>query len=132
MGKQGIRKKEEGKSLSMSEKKDLKDRTWKFAIRCVKLCKSLPNTYEGRHFGGQLLRSSTSVAANYRATQLSQSKKTFIAKLSIALEEADECILWLEFIIAEKLLKEENVQPLLDEAKEITKILAKSRISARK
>ncbi|MAD52365.1 MAG: four helix bundle protein [Candidatus Marinimicrobia bacterium] len=113
------------------KKNDLKERTWNFAFRCIKLCKSLPNNYEGRHFGGQLLRSSTSVAANYRASQLSQSKKTFIAKLSIALEEADESTLWMEFIIADNLLSKEKVQPLLDEAIEITKILAKSRNTAR-
>ncbi|MCH7612557.1 MAG: four helix bundle protein [Candidatus Marinimicrobia bacterium] len=116
----------------MAKGGDMKDRTWKFALRCIKLCKSLPNTYEGRHFGGQLLRSSTSVAANYRASQLSQSKKTFIAKLSIALEESDESALWMEFIIADNLLEEEKVKPLLDEANEITNILAKSRITARK
>ncbi len=115
----------------MAKSGDLKDRAWKFALRCIKLCKSLPNTYEGRHFGGQLLRSSTSVAANYRASQLSQSKKTFIAKLSIALEEADESALWMEFIIADNLLDEKIVKPLLLEAYEITKILAKSRITAR-
>lgn len=73
----------------MAKSSDLKDRTWKFALHCIKLCKSLPNTYEGRHFGGQSLRSSTSVAANYRASQLSQYHKTFIAKISIALEEAN-------------------------------------------
>ncbi len=73
----------------MGKEYDLKERTWKFAIRCIKLCKSLPNTYEGRHYSGQLLRSSTSVASNYRAAQLGQFKKTFIAKLSIALEEAE-------------------------------------------
>ncbi|MBN4080912.1 four helix bundle protein [Caldithrix abyssi] len=115
----------------MAKKSDIKDRTWKFALRCIKLCEALPSTYQGRHFGGQLLRSSTSVATNYRASQLAQSHKTFIAKISIALEEADESALWMDFIIADKLLEEEKVKSLLDEANEITKILAKTRITAR-
>jgi len=110
----------------------MKKRTWDFAHRCIKLTKALPNSFEGRHFGGQLLRSSTSVAANYRAAQLAQSHKTFIAKISIALEEADESVLWMEFIIADKLLEKEKVQPLMNEGNEITKILAKMRITARK
>ncbi|MBC8346444.1 MAG: four helix bundle protein [Candidatus Marinimicrobia bacterium] len=80
----------------------MKKRTWKFALRCIKLSKALPNSYEGRHFGGQLIRSSTPVAANYRASQLAQSHKTFIAKIRISLEEADESVLWMEFIIADK------------------------------
>lgn len=115
----------------MAKKGDMKDRTWEFALRCIKLCKALPDTYEGRHFGGQLLRSSTSVAANYRASQLAQSHKTFIAKISIALEEADESALWMEFIIADKLSEEEKVKFLLDEANAITRIMAKMRITAR-
>jgi len=61
--------------ISMAKSGDFKDQTWKFALRCIKLCELLPNTYEGRHFGGQLLRSSASVTVNYRASQLSQSKK---------------------------------------------------------
>ena len=92
---------------------------------------ALPETPLGKHIGGQLIRCSTSVAANYRATCLSQSNASFVAKLSIVLEEADEAAFWLEFIIDEKLLKENLVELLLKEAEELTKIFAASRKTAR-
>ncbi len=106
--------------------KELKLRTKKFAHRCVKLAVALPNTYLGNHIKGQLIRASTSVAANYRATCLAQSKAAFIAKISIVLEEADESAFWLEFIIDELLLKDELVRPLFNEATELTAIFTKS------
>jgi four helix bundle protein len=74
-----------------------------------------------------LIRCSTSVAANYRATCIAQSTKSFIAKLSIVIEEADESIFWLEFVKDEKLLKVELVNPLLEESKELTAIFIASR-----
>jgi four helix bundle protein len=67
---------------------------------------------------------------NYRATCLSQSKASFVAKISIVLEEADETAFWLEFIKDEKLLKKNLVEPLLKEAGELTKIFASSRMTA--
>jgi len=111
-------------------REELAERTKKFAHRCVKLALALPETALGRHIQGQLIRCSTSVAANYRATCLSQSKASFVAKLSIALEEADETAFWLEFIIDEKLLKKNLVEPLLKEASELTAIFASSRKTA--
>ena len=68
----------------------LTKRTKEFAHRCVKLAMALPETALGKHIRGQVIRCSTSVAANYRATCLSQSKPSFIAKISIVLEETDE------------------------------------------
>jgi four helix bundle protein len=91
---------------------------------------ALPDTALGRHIQGQVIRCSTSVAANYRAACLSQSKPSFTAKLSIVLEEADETAFWLEFIVDENLLKENMVNPLLQEAKELTAIFASSRKTA--
>ncbi len=111
---------------------ELKKRTKTFAHRCVKLSLTLPNTYLGNHIKGQLIRSSTSTASNYRSACIAQSKASFISKLSIALEEADESFFWLEFIIDEKLLKPKLVEPLLNEAKELTSILVSSRKTARK
>ena len=81
------------------DEKELKKRTKDFAHRCVKLALALPRTQLGKHIANQLIRCSTSVAANYRAACLAQSKASFTAKLSIALEEADESAFWLEFII---------------------------------
>jgi four helix bundle protein len=112
------------------DREELTERTKKFAHRCVKLAIALPETALGRHIRGQIIRSSTSVAANYRATCLSQSKASFIAKISIVLEEADETAFWLEFIIDEKLLKNNHVEPLLKEAGELTAIFASSRKTA--
>ncbi|MDH3879023.1 MAG: four helix bundle protein [Desulfobacterales bacterium] len=111
-------------------REELTERTKKFAHRCVKLAMALPESPLGRHLQGQVIRCSTSVAANYRATCLSQSKASFIAKMSIVLEEADESAFWLEFIIDEKLLKENMVKPLLKEANELTAIFASSRKTA--
>ncbi len=106
---------------------DLKKRTKVFAHRCVRLALSLPNTKLGQHIKGQLIRSATSVAANYRATCLAQTPKAFIAKISIPIEEADESYFWIEFIIDEKLQTSDKCMPLLREAGEITAILVASR-----
>ncbi len=110
---------------------ELKNRTKKFAHRAVKLASALPTNQLGRHIAGQLIRCATSVSANYRAVCLAQSMASFISKLSIVLEEADECAFWLEFIIDEGLLKMEVVEPLLAEAIELTAIFFSSRKTAR-
>ena len=111
---------------------DLKLRTKIFAHRCVKLALSLPNTYLGNHIKGQLIRASTFVAANYRATCLAQTKASFISKISIVIEETDESNFWLEFIIDEKIIKEKVVIPSLNEASELTSIFIASRKTAQK
>lgn len=111
---------------------ELKRRTKDFAHRCVRLAMALPNTQFGNHLRGQLIRCSTSVASNYRAACISQSKASFISKLSIVIEEADESYFWLEFIIDEKLLRNNLVEPLLKEANELTAIFITSRKTARK
>jgi four helix bundle protein len=111
-------------------REELTERTKEFAHRCVKLALALPETALGKHLRGQVIRCSTSVAANYRATCLSQSKASFVAKLSVVLEESDETAFWLEFIIDEKLLKKNLVEPLLKEAEELTAIFASSRKTA--
>lgn len=96
------------------------------------MCMALPNSILGRHVQGQLIRSSTSVAANYRAACIAQSKAGFISKLSIVIEESDESSFWLEFIIDEELLPKEKVAPLLKESEELTAIFFSSRNTARK
>jgi four helix bundle protein len=112
------------------DREELIIRTKEFAHRCVKLATALPETPLGKHIRRQLIRCSTSVAANYRATCISQSKASFVAKISIVLEETDESAFWLEFIIDEKLLKKNLVEPLLKEAGELTAIFASSRMTA--
>ncbi len=111
---------------------ELKQRTKEFAHRCVKLAMALPNTPLGIHIQGQLIRCSTSVASNYRASCIAQSKASFVSKLSIVIEEADESIFWLEFIIDENLLKKRLVESLMKEAEELTAIFITSRKTARR
>ena len=109
---------------------DLKKRTKEFALRILKLVEALPNTVQVKTIGGQLVRAGTSVGSNYRAACRGRSRAEFIAKLGIVEEEADESAFWLELIIEGSLLKGCLVQPLLDEANELTRIAAKSRVTA--
>ena len=109
---------------------DLKQRTKVFSHNCVKLALQLPNTYLGNHIKGQLIRCGTSVGANYRATCIAQSKRSFIAKISIVIEEVDESHFWIEFMIDEGLLSREICNSLLKEADELTRIFISSRKTA--
>lgn len=114
-------------------KEQLKTRTKVFAHNCVKITKSLPNTYLSNHVRGQLIRCSTSVAANYRATCIAQSKPSFIAKISIVIEEVDESNFWLEFALDENLIEKNIIENLLKESTELTSIFMASRkIASRK
>ncbi|MEK6615612.1 MAG: four helix bundle protein [Bacteroidota bacterium] len=108
-------------------KEELKKRTKDFAHRCVKLALALPNTILGNHLRGQLIRCSTSTAANYRAVCLAQSKASFASKISIVIEEVDESNFWLEFITDESLLPKEKILPLFKESSELTSIFVASR-----
>ena len=109
---------------------DLKKRTKEFALRILKLVSALPDTVQGKTVGGQLVRSGTSVSSNYRAACRGRSRAEFISKLGIVEEEADESAFWLELIIEGELLKQQAVQPLLNEANELTRIIARSRVTA--
>jgi four helix bundle protein len=106
--------------------KELKDRTKQFALRVMKLVDSLPHTAAGRAIGNQLVRSGTSVGANYRASCRSRSKAEFVAKIGTVTEEADESAFWLELIMDGGLLKPELVLPLHQEAEELTAIFTAS------
>lgn len=109
---------------------DLKKRTKLFALRVLKLVAALPKTIAGRAIAGQLVRSGTSVAANYRASCRARSKAEFISRLGVVEEEADESALWLELIIEGGLMKPSLVKPLWVEANELTAIMTSSRKSA--
>ena len=99
---------------------ELKNRTKVFAHRCVKLALSLPKNALRNHLSGQLIRSSTSVPANYRAACLAQLKKSFAAKISIVLEEPDESYFWIEFNFDENIISKRLAGELLKEANELT------------
>jgi four helix bundle protein len=96
-----------------------------------KISGALPENLLGRTIGGQLLRAGTSVGANYRKAFRGRSKAEFIANLGTVEEEADESAFWMELIIESELMKKQLVEDLLQEANEITKIMAKSRITAK-
>jgi four helix bundle protein len=109
---------------------ELKERTKQFALRIMRLVDALPRTPKGRALASQLVRSGMSVAANYRAACRGRSRAEFIAKLGTVEEEADETVLWLELIVADKILSEKKILPLLNEANELVAIMAASYISA--
>lgn len=111
---------------------ELKARTKEFAHRCVRLSLAMPKTYLSHHLCGQLVRCSTSVAANYRATCRAQTKAVFISKISIVIEEVDEALFWLEFILEEKLIRPKLIEMLLKEADELTAIFTAARKTAQK
>jgi four helix bundle protein len=111
---------------------DLKARTEKFALRVVKVVRSLPQSAEGRLVGNQLLRSGTSVAANYRAVCRARSRPEFLAKLAIVIEEADETAFWLEFLVDAGLITAAKLQDLISEANQLVAIFNASRTTAKK
>jgi len=98
-----------------------------FALRSLRLVDHLPRTMSGRAIGNQLVRSATSVGANYRAACRSRSRAEFAAKLGVVAEEADESVYWLELISEGKLLPEAKVEDLLKEANELTAIFTSAR-----
>jgi four helix bundle protein len=111
---------------------DLQGRTKRFALEIVKFFQSLPKSEEGRVLGKQLLRSGTSIAANYRAAGRSRSKTEFIAKLGIVIEEADETMMWLELLSEAGIAPEARVRPLLNETDQLLRIFVAARQTARR
>lgn len=92
---------------------DLKQRTKQFGLRVIRLVESLPSTSTARTIGNQLLRSGMSVGANYRAACRGKSKADFIAKAGISLEEADECMYWMEVLQEAGIVSAEKLKELM-------------------
>jgi len=103
-------------------REELIERTMCFAVRVLTLVEALPRAIAGRTIANQLARSGTSVAANYRAAIRGKSRADFANKINICLEEADECACWIELAKRKGLLTPRRLQPLLDEAIELTRI----------
>lgn len=97
----------------------------------IHLCKQLPNTSECRVIRNQLLRSATSVGANYRAACHARSRKDFIAKLALVEEEADESQFWLELLDELEIEASYQISELRDEAHQLTAIIVASKKTAR-
>ncbi len=110
---------------------ELKERTKQFALRVMHLVDAPPKSVKARAIANQIIPSGTSVAANYRAACRSRPRAEFISKIGLVEEEADETALRLELIVADKILPNRKVLPLLDEANELVAIMATSCISAR-
>lgn len=111
---------------SLEKATELKQRTKTFAIRIVRLFRSLPHAPDAQTLGRQLLRSGTSVAANYRAVCRARSKAEFIARMGIVVEEADETVFWLELLSETGVIRPERTQELLKETNELVAIFAAS------
>src|SRR5271168_5243451 len=105
---------------------ELKRRTKGFALTAIRLCQGLPRSQAGTVITRQLLRSATSVGANYRAVCRARSTPDFISKLGIVLEEADETLFWLELLIESGATKTADAAPLLREANELVCIFVAS------
>ena len=112
-------------------KEELKKRTKQFALMIIKLVENLPDNKAGRTIGNQIIRSGTSVAANYRAAYRARSIADFISKITTVEEECDETLFWLELISEANLIKKENLKDMIKEADELTAIFTASGKTAR-
>jgi four helix bundle protein len=106
----------------MENKKDLKNRTKNFALRIIKMYSALPKSTEAMVLGTQVLRSGTSVGANYREASQGRSKAEFVAKMGDCLKEIEETTYWLELLIDGTILPENKLAGLLQESKELKAI----------
>jgi four helix bundle protein len=114
------------------DKAELLDRTKAFGLRVLTLVDHLPRTTSGHAIGNQLIRSGTSIGANYRAACRSRSRAEFAAKLGVVAEEADETVYWLQLIRDGDLLSTQQVAALLKEADELTAIFTAGRRTSTK
>jgi four helix bundle protein len=115
----------------MSSYQDLRVRTKQFALAIIRLCRELPRTTAGLVIGKQLIRSGTSVAANYRATQRARSKAEFISKIGIVVEEADETQFWLELLEEAQTVPSGKLAALRRESSELVAIFSASQKTAK-
>jgi four helix bundle protein len=104
----------------------LRDRTKLFALRVIRLSASLPRSAVGQVLGRQVLRSGTSVAANFREASRARSNAEFVAKLGIVEQELDETMLWFELLTASGIVREQKLLPLHQEAEELIRIMVAS------
>ena len=116
----------------MRNESDLKKRTKAFALRILKLVDALPKTTVGRALASQIVRSGTSIAANYRAACRARSTADFIAKMGIVEEEADETLFWLELLEESKLVPAAKLTAIKQEANELIAITVVSIKTARR
>ncbi|HXW06224.1 MAG TPA: four helix bundle protein [Vicinamibacterales bacterium] len=110
----------------------LQARTHLFFVRTIRFCQSLPDTPATSRISGQLVDAAGAADSNYRAACRGRSTREFIAKIGVAAEEADECIGWLQALLAARIGDAEETSALLQEANELTAIFAASEKTARR
>jgi four helix bundle protein len=112
--------KDEGAKLSRAD--DLRVRTREYGLRVVRLFVALPKATEAQVLGKQLLRSGTSVGANYREAQRARSTAEFVSKIGDCLKELDESAYWLDLIVGAEIVTARRMPPLIDETNQLTAI----------
>ncbi len=115
----------------LEQPEQLKARTKRFAVRIVKLYRAINASDDGRTFGRQILRSASSVAANYRAVCRARSRREFISKIGTVVEEMDESVFWLELLVETGICRAERMGPILREANELLAIFGASQRTAK-
>lgn len=110
---------------------DLRERTFRYALRTLTFCRQLDDTWDSREISRQLLRAGMGTAANYWSACRGRSRREFISRLGVACDEAAESVLWLMLIVRGGVLDGSDAKALLAEAREITAILSKSHQTAR-
>jgi four helix bundle protein len=111
---------------------ELQQRTKQFGIRVIKLCDALPKKRSANIIANQLIRSATSVGANYRSACRARSSADWINKLGVVIEEADESSYWLELIVDTELMLESKVSALLQESQELTAIFTAAQMTSKR
>jgi four helix bundle protein len=114
-----------------TKQEELRNRTKAFAVRIVKMYRTLARTTDAQVLGKQVLRCGTSVAANYRAACRARSKAEWVAKIGLVVEESDETVFWLEMLCDCDIVAKERIEGLLAEAHELCAIFTASQHSAR-
>jgi four helix bundle protein len=115
------------------DREEFSKRTFDFAVRCARLTRALPKTDPvAREYGRQLLRSSASVGANYRAANRGRSRVEFISKPGIVEEESDESVYWMDLLVATECVKPKRITQLRQEGIEIVSMVVASINTARK
>jgi four helix bundle protein len=121
----------EERLMSIDKHKELKDRTKAFALRVIKMSDVLPRTRAANVITNQILRSATSMAANYRAVGRARSKAEFLSKLGVVVEEADETVFWLEMLADSGIVPANKMRKMFDEANQLMLIFSASRRTAK-
>jgi four helix bundle protein len=111
---------------------ELQERTKIFALRIIRMFRLLPKTQDAQVIGKQVLRSGTSIGANYRAACRARSKSEFSAKMGIVVEEIDETIFWLELLVGAEIVPQTKMRNITDEANQLLAIFAASQKTIRK